>query len=340
MIFNLITLSFLSLFISVILIRFLIPLLKKMDIVDKPGKRRAHKAVTPRGAGIVLILVYFLLLPLFEYFTIGKQVYSAVVLCIFSPIAFISIWEDLIGVNIILRLMVHIVVSILAIMWMVHPNQILYDHLPIIVDLAIGSFALLTFLNIYNFMDGIDCLSASEAIHLSFTLLALCYFQADFIDNMGFLVPTLLIILGWCIGFAIHNKPPAKIFLGDSGSISLGFLLGLCILMIASTSAHLFLACVIASLYYVADGGLTLLIRMANKEKIWKPHLKHFFQKAVRKGMTTNVILLKIIRCNFLLMLLSIMSLQYPIISAITSILVVTYTLLVLSNGNSNKKTS
>lgn len=331
MAYNLITLLLVAAGFSLVLTKLLIPLLISANIVDRPSKRRAHMVVTPRGGGVVFVLVYCLLMPIFEFLVVGKLVYSSIILWIFIPVAFISLWEDVIGVHIILRLLVHIFVSILAIMWMVHPNQILYDHLPMIVDLVIGSFALLTFLNIYNFMDGIDGISVSESMHLSVTLLILCYLRSDIIDNTGFLIPTLLIILGYSIGFAVFNKPPAKIFLGDVGSISLGFLLALCLLMIASASAHLFLACVIASLYYVADGGLTLLIRIANKEKIWEPHLKHFFQRGVRKGMSHGEVVLKIIRCNFLLMLLAINSLYYPIISAIVSVMVVAYTLLRLA---------
>lgn len=334
MIYNLIALCLVSFLLSALFTGMLIPALVKMNIVDKPSKRRTHKSITPRGGGIVLAIIYSTLIPTFEYYVIGKFVYSQVILCIFFPVAFVSLWEDLVGVNIVIRLIVHIFVSILAIMWMIHPNQILYDQLPMIVDLAIGSFALLTFLNIYNFMDGLDGLSVSESLHLSSTLLILCYLSSDIIDNTGFLVPTLLIIFGWGVGFALHNKPPARIFLGDVGSISLGFLLGLCLLMVASASAHLFLACVIASLYYIADGGLTLLIRIANKEKIWQPHLKHFFQRAVRRGVNSRTVVLKIIKCNFLLMLFSIISLYYPIISVIASIMVVTYTLLRLTSAS------
>jgi UDP-N-acetylmuramyl pentapeptide phosphotransferase/UDP-N-acetylglucosamine-1-phosphate transferase len=137
-------------------------------------------------------------------------------------------------------------------------------------------------------------------------------------------VPIATLVLASSIGFIIFNWYPAKIFLGDVGSISLGFLLGLCLLLIAASNINLFVAVIIASLYYLADGGLTILIRLFHREKIWEPHLQHFFQKAVKKGMSHNKIVNRIIICNLLLMLLAINALYFPIISIILASAVVT----------------
>lgn len=313
---------------SALLTRILIPFMISIKAVDKPGARRAHKKVTPRGGGLSIVFVYCIFLPIFEYISIGGFGYTPIILQIFVPIALISFWDDIVGVNISLRLAIHILSSVLAVMWLVHPNLIMYDQLPIYIDLIVGALAIATFLNIYNFMDGIDGLSSAEAIHLSLTILLLCLLRGDIINNIGFVKPTVLIVMGSSIGFLFFNWHPAKIFLGDVGSISLGFLLGLCLIIVASSSAHLFLACVIASLYYVADGGMTIMIRTANGEKVWQPHLKHFFQKAVKKGRSPKKVLARIIRCNFFLMLFALNSLYYPLISTILAILTVTYTLI------------
>lgn len=311
--------------------RLLIPLLTKYKIVDLPGKRRSHESSTPRGGGLALILIYITCFPAFEYFIIGGFGYSRSIIQILLPIALVSFWDDLIGIRISFRLIVQASCSVLAIMWLVHPHLVLHDSLPIYLDLAIGSFALLTFLNVYNFMDGIDGISASESIHLCLTILLLYSVRGDIMNNVGFVIPTILIILGWSIGFLCFNWSPAKIFLGDIGSISLGFLFGICILIVASSSEHLFLSCVIACLYYVADGGITIMIRLAKGEAIWKPHLNHFFQKGLRKGMSHKSVVYKIIRCNLLLMILSVNALFYPVISTILAVIVVTYTILRLS---------
>ncbi len=146
--------------------------------------------------------------------------------------------------------------------------------------------------------------------------------------NINFIIIINIIILACSLGFLIFNWHPAKIFLGDVGSISLGFLLGLSLLLISASSGHLFIASFIASLYYITDGGLTILIRLVNKEKIWQPHLKHFFQKAVKNGKSHQEVVSRIIICNIMLMLLSILSLYIPLISVIFAILVVMLTII------------
>jgi UDP-N-acetylmuramyl pentapeptide phosphotransferase/UDP-N-acetylglucosamine-1-phosphate transferase len=173
--------------------------------------------------------------------------------------------------------------------------------------------ALTTFLNIYNFLDGIDGISCAESIHLSITILILCYLRAEVVINVNLLIILNVIILASCLSFLIFNWHPAKIFLGDIGSIGLGFTIGLCLLTLSISSSNLFIASLIASLYYIAD-----------KEKFWQPHLKHFFQQAVRKGMGHQEIVVKIALCNMSLMLLSVLSLYYPIMSTIIALFIVT----------------
>ncbi|MDC0864906.1 UDP-phosphate alpha-N-acetylglucosaminyltransferase [Rickettsiaceae bacterium] len=244
----------------------------------------------------------------------------------------LSFLDDISHVFIPFRLFIHILCSCLAVMWLIHPNTILHYEIPVILDLAIGTFALLSFLNIYNFLDGIDGITVSESMHLSCTILILCMLGYDIIPNVDIIIIVSTIILGWSLGFICFNWQPARIFLGDVGSISLGFLLGICLLTVASASAKLFVACVIAALYYIADGGMTLLIRIVKGERIWEPHLQHFFQKAVRKkGQTHAFVVRRIIRCNIMLMLFAVNSLYYPALSIICAIVAVIVTIIRLA---------
>lgn len=310
-----------------VMTKSLIHIMTSLNIVDEPGMRRAHKKVTPRGGGLALVILFCFLFPLWEYLQTNSFGYSITILQIFLPIAVISLWDDIIGISVSFRLFIHLLCSVLTIMWLVHPNKVLGEDVPILIDLCLATIALATFLNVYNFMDGIDGISASQSIHMSITILILCFLNSDTIPNIGFIVPTMFIILGWSVSFLIFNWQPAKIFLGDVGSISLGFLLGSCLLMIASSSLHLFLSCIITTLYYIADGGLTILIRLMNGEKIWQPHLNHFFQRAVRNGLSHSKVVKRIILCNICLMFCAIACVYYPITSTITALLVVVYTL-------------
>jgi len=325
---NLSILGVVSVIASLLLTRGLIDFMPKLGIMDVPSARRSHKAPTPRGGGVAFVIIFSTLLPSFEYYLIGTFERSAAILQIFLPISLISFWDDISHMNVVLRLIVHILCSLLAVMWLIHPSTILHYEIPMSLDLAIGSFALLAFLNVYNFLDGIDGITVSESMHLSATILVLCALRYDIIPNVDIIIFIATIIFGWSIGFVYYNWQPARIFLGDVGSISIGFLIGVCLLTIASASAKLFAACVIAALYYVADGGMTILIRLVKGERIWEPHLQHFFHKAVRKGRSHKRVVKRIIKCNILLMLFAVNSLYYPIISIIGALLVVIVTLI------------
>ena len=313
---------------SFILTRILIYIMPKLGIVDIPSKRRSHKQETPRGGGLSFIFIFSISLPIFEYMMRGTYSASMNILQIFLPISLISFWDDVSHVSVPVRLFMHILCALLAVMWLVHPSTILHYEIPMSLDLAIGAFALLTFLNVYNFLDGIDGITVSESIHLSCTILLLCIFRYDIIPNVDIIIMIATIILGWSMGFIYFNWQPAQIFLGDVGSISIGFLIGVCLLIIASASAKLFAACVIAALYYVADGGMTILIRLVKGERIWEPHLQHFFQKAVRKGDSHKKVVKRIMKCNILLMLFAVNALYYPVLSIIAAILIVMVTLI------------
>jgi len=325
---NLAILGIVALIASLVVTKLLIHAMPKLGIVDVPSKRRSHSKITPRGGGLAFVLIYATLLPIFEYFRAGTIEDSITILQIFIPISMVSFWDDISHVMIPIRLLVHFLCSSLAIMWLIYPNSILHYELPVYLDLIIGIFALLAFLNIYNFMDGIDGITVSQTLHYSLTILLLCLICYDIIPNVDMVVVTAVIIGGWSLGFICFNWQPAKIFLGDVGSISLGFLIGICLLIIACASAKLFVACIISSLYYIADGGITILIRAVKGEKIWEPHLQHFFQQSVRNGKSHKRTVKRIVKCNFLLMLLAIYALYYPIISFIAALLVVIITII------------
>ena len=326
--FSLLILCITSALLSTLLTKLLIILLPKYGMLDVPSARRAHKKPTPRGAGIAFIIIFSLLLPAFEYLMFGKLNQTYIILEIFLPLSLISLWDDVSHVLISIRLLVHVICSFLAIMWLVHPNALFRFEIPIYLDLVIAAFALLNSINLYNFLDGIDGITVSETIHLSLTIIILCFFRYDIIVNADIILSTSTIILGWAAGFIYFNWQPAKIFLGDSGSITIGFLIGLCLITMSSSSYELFIACLIAPLYYILDGGLTILIRLYKGEKIWEPHLQHFFQKSVRNGYSHKEVVKRIVKCNLLLMVLSINALYYPLISLMCAFLTVSVTLI------------
>ncbi|WP_375326701.1 MraY family glycosyltransferase [Candidatus Tisiphia endosymbiont of Nemotelus uliginosus] len=306
----------------------LIPILPSLGLVDIPNNRRAHSKITPRGGGLAIVIVIIIGFSNYEYFSTSSLTNSIKFLPVLGIIAIISFWDDLTSISIFTRLIIHIICAAIAAKLFLSPHSLFHHELPATIDFLLVVITLTTFLNIYNFLDGIDGISCAEATHLSITLLILCYLKTDTIINLHLIVVLNILILACSLSFLMFNWSPAKIFLGDIGSISLGFMLGLSLLLVSASGSHLFIASSIASLYYLADGGLTILTRLLNKEKIWQPHLQHFFQKAVRNGKTHRQIVSRIILCNILLMLLSIISLYLPLISIIFAILVVMITII------------
>ncbi|WP_341763643.1 glycosyltransferase family 4 protein [Candidatus Tisiphia endosymbiont of Beris chalybata] len=313
---------------TTLLTRLLIPILPSLGLVDIPNNRRAHSKITPRGGGLAIVIVIIIGFSSYEYFLTSSLTNSIKFLPVLSIISIISFLDDLISIPIFIRLIIHIICSAIAARLFLSPHSLFHYEVPAAIDFLLVVIALTTFLNIYNFLDGIDGISCSESTHLSITLLILCYLKTDTIINVNLIVILNVLILACSLSFLLFNWNPAKIFLGDVGSISLGFMLGLCFLLVSASSSRLFIASCIAPLYYLADGGLTILTRLLNKEKIWQPHLQHFFQKAVRKGKTHRQIVSRIISCNILLMLLSITSLYLPLMSIIFAILVVMITII------------
>lgn len=316
---------------SNLMIKALIVPLSKFGMIDVPGIRRAHATATPRGGGLAISLVLIVVGPIFEYIMTKSFHYSGKALPPFFLISLISFLDDIKTIKVLVRLVVHLFCASFVVYSFLYPSLLLHYNLPISLIFILAVTGLTAFLNIYNFLDGIDGITAAESIHLSVTILILCYLKSEIIVHLNFIVGVTTLICACSISFMIFNWPPAKIFLGDVGSISLGFLIGLNLLLIAAASERLFLSATIASLYYLADGGLTILIRLLNGEKIWQPHLKHFFQKAVKRGMSHKQVVKRIILCNFILMILSVSGLYVPLISLFFAVIVVSITLIKLS---------
>jgi UDP-N-acetylmuramyl pentapeptide phosphotransferase/UDP-N-acetylglucosamine-1-phosphate transferase len=124
-------------------------------------------------------------------------------------------------------------------------------------------------------MDGIDLISAAQAVPTALVILIT--------SLMGILPPAFgllaAMLLGVLLGFVPFNIPPARIFLGDSGSLPLGFLLGIMLYALAVSST--FSGALLLALYYLIDGITTILKRFRRGEKIWQAHREHAYQRAV-----------------------------------------------------------
>jgi UDP-N-acetylmuramyl pentapeptide phosphotransferase/UDP-N-acetylglucosamine-1-phosphate transferase len=158
------------------------------------------------------------------------------------------------------------------------------------------------FVNLVNFMDGMDWMTVAEAVPIAaaITLMGL----AGIMPALAMLVG--LALLGAVIGFAPFNRPVARLFLGDVGSLPIGLVLGWLLLILAA-SGYL-AAALLLPLYYLADSTITLGVRMFRRETVWQAHRSHFYQRAVAGGLTVPAVVARVFGTNVALAALAMLS--------------------------------
>jgi len=171
----------------------------------------------------------------------------------------------------------------------------------------------LWFVNLTNFMDGIDWMTVAEAVPITGAIAL--FGVVGVVPALPALVAVAL--LGAMIGFAPFNRPVARLFLGDVGSLPIGLLLAWLLLHLAA-SGHL-AAALLLPLYYVADATLTLLRRLLAREPFWQAHRTHFYQRATDGGFTVRGIVARVFMLNLALVALALLTVAQPgtIISAL-----------------------
>ena len=151
------------------------------------------------------------------------------------------------------------------------------------------------FVNLTNFMDGMDWMTVVETVPVTATL-ALAWFFGGLSPVAGLVA---LALLGATLGFAPFNRPVARLFLGDVGSLAVGLLLAFCLFDLASHGG--LAAAVLLPLYYIADSGLTLLWRLRRGDRVWEAHRHHFYQVAAARGFMVRDVLARVVVTNLAL---------------------------------------
>lgn len=310
---------------TILAVRLVLAWLKRRQIVDRPNERSSHTVPTPRGGGIGILIV---LLPalVFHGHQTGRIMDMAAIAVLAFLLAQVSWRDDTRGLNALPRLGSHVLAA-----WagsLLLPGPVLQGWVPIWLDQALVVLAWVWFVNLFNFMDGIDGITGAEtaAIGLGLFLLAL---QAPGQD-LGDGVPALLLAAA-ALGFLVWNRPPARLFLGDVGSVPLGFLAGWLLLDAAARGA--LAPAIILPLYYCADASLTLIRRLARHERVWEGHRQHWYQRAVDRWQSPARVVLTISAGNVVLIGLAIRALDKPWPALAVAVTAVAGLLLYLSRG-------
>lgn len=169
------------------------------------------------------------------------------------------------------------------------------ELLPHSVEIIILIVALIASINITNFMDGLDLMTVGG---IGTPLLGVAILAALTMTDTG-TGAIAAVTAGGLLGFAFFNRPPARIFLGDSGSLPIGLLAGTVFLLLAKNT-HIVVA-LILPLYYILDTSTTLILRAAKGENILKAHSQHAYQLAKRSGWSVQKIIVHVVLLNLFL---------------------------------------
>jgi UDP-N-acetylmuramyl pentapeptide phosphotransferase/UDP-N-acetylglucosamine-1-phosphate transferase len=216
----------------------------------------------------------------------------------------VSLYDDIVGLGPGVRLLAHVAAVAMAIRFAPAAGPYFQGLLPPWLDLVAAGFLWVWFINLFNFMDGIDGIAGAETAAIGLGVAAIAA-----LAGMGAGFATLGIAIAAAgLGFLAWNWDPARVFLGDVGSIPLGFLLGWLLLEMASWG--LWTAAIILPGYYLVDSTLTLFRRAARGQRIWEAHRDHFYQLAVRHGWRHGRVVIMITLANLVLIGFAVSSLD------------------------------
>ena len=254
-------------------------LLERYNYWDHPNKRSSHTNPVLRGGGVAIVITQTIAICILVCPT-HPSLGGAWIAGILALTA-IGLFDDKREAPIVLRLGIQIISS-LSVLFVFKGGGWT------VMEIVFGLVLMISFVNFVNFMDGINGLVVFQMLLIPVGLVALTSSATVLSEPKLLMVMVALVSAGAAAGFLPHNFPVPKMFLGDAGSVTIGFSCAVLILWafsmapnIVEKSTLLVLPC-----YFYFDGGLTLLRRLLAGEKWWLPHRGHFYQKLVRSGIS------------------------------------------------------
>jgi UDP-N-acetylmuramyl pentapeptide phosphotransferase/UDP-N-acetylglucosamine-1-phosphate transferase len=272
------------------------PLLQRYALA-RPNARSSHRIPTPQGAGIAVIAATLVIAWAWAAWVgvaIPPVLVGATIL-----IALVGFADDIMSLPVLLRLLLQ--AGAVGAVVLTTPDSLrIVPSLPLAFERGLIVLAGIWFVNLVNFMDGLDLMTVAEVVPITAALLLL-----GWLGELPLPVTVLAATLcGAMIGFAPFNRPVAKVFLGDVGSLPIGLLLGWCLLGLAWHQQ--IAAALLLPAYYLTDSTLTLLRRIARREPFWAAHRTHFYQRATDNGFTVSRVISEVFALNVVLALLAV----------------------------------
>jgi UDP-N-acetylmuramyl pentapeptide phosphotransferase/UDP-N-acetylglucosamine-1-phosphate transferase len=244
----------------------------KNKITVIPNERSLHDQPTPKGGGIAIVLTWYVGLTILYFAGIVEyRLFMALISGVF--LAVVSFIDDIKDLKPVIRLIVQFLTAILAFWFLGGLRPLIMPEVNINYNLIIYPIAIIGmvwFINLFNFMDGVDGFASLEAI-------IVCAVFFVFTWNLS-----AILLIACITGFIYWNWPKASIFMGDVGSTQLGFILVVMGIYYHNTFDLSILNWIMLTSPFWFDATLTLFRRWRNGEKLSEAHRKHVYQRMVQ----------------------------------------------------------
>ncbi|MCL2713667.1 MAG: glycosyltransferase family 4 protein [Alphaproteobacteria bacterium] len=287
---------------AALITRLSLPLLQRHALAT-PNARSSHKSPTPQGGGIAVTAATLVVAAtIAAWYNVAL---SPALLLGALLMAGVGFADDVRSLAVGPRLAFQ-VLAVGLLVFSAPASQQLLPALPLVLERGLILFAGVWFVNLVNFMDGLDLMTVSEGVPVSLALVV-AGLSGDLPSSATLLAAALC---GALCGFAPFNRPVARIFLGDVGSLPIGLMLFWGLWQLAAHGHGA--AALLLPAYYVADATLTLGLRIWRRERFWAAHRSHFYQRATDNGFPVSAVIRRTTLLNTALALLALLTIRVP----------------------------
>lgn len=265
------TVLILALFVAMLATWWMASGRSRLAMIDHPNERSLHELPVPRSGGIAILLA---IAAGWGWLSAIYGLPESLVWIIASvvSVAVVSILDDLYNLSVRIRLPIHMLAAVLVLLggggWSLG-----------IAGVVVSFLAIVWMINLYNFMDGMDGFAGGMTL-VGFAFLGIGGYMAG--DSLY--AEWCWVVAAAVSGFLLFNFPPARIFMGDAGSATLGLLAAsLSLLGVHKSLFPLWFPLMLFSPFWV-DATVTLMRRAWRREKVWQAHREHYYQRLVRTG--------------------------------------------------------
>ena len=314
--------AFLAFGLAASLTRLMIPWLRERGAVATENERTMHAGSVPKGGGLALLTAMLMAAVAIAPFAALPWPAAAGL----AIAAAVSWRDDIAPLPPLVRLPLHFLAALCFVLSLPGDARVFQGVLPLGADRALSVLVLAGFMNFFNFMDGINGIAGAEAIAIAFGYLL---FGAASHAALAF-APLAAALVGATAGFLLWNlRARALVFLGDVGSVPLGYLTGMMMLDLAARGY--WAGALILPAYFLADALITLLKRLARGEKVWTAHKSHFYQKAAAALGAHLPVVWRVSAANCSLIAAALWSIVFPAAALAAAALVLVLLLWMLS---------